>query len=387
MSDVIPGLFDEDTSPVPLEQVVFDYRLLSADKREFVLQKTDETQWLLKSTADKIIQIGKNLREVKERLPHGMFLPWLQSEFRLSEHTARNFMRVSERFEEKSITVMDFSVSALYLLAAPSTPQEAIDEAMQRADSGEKITKSLAKQIIEAQEVIRKAQEAEAEARAEATVKQQLLLKTEREATSKIDGLTQQIEDLQEKMRTIVIPEVRIEEKQVIAIPQETQEKLATLQQSVKTLEEDLKKEKVAVPPSAQSKLESLQKQLERLKEEREQQEKEKEQQEERIKKLNEDINTAIHKREFAENADRIRQGWRMITSEVHSSMMRLLGQWPTPIDVQVFDADDWARVDHLKSTLRRVLEECDNLRYESDGMVVNSEGSTYALSTYDMAT
>jgi len=52
--------------------------------------------------------------------------------------------------------------------------------------------------------------------------------------------------------------------------------------------------------------------------------------------------------------------------------MMRLLGQWPTPLDVRSFESDDWERLSQLKSTLKRVLEECDNLNYNGDDMIVN---------------
>jgi predicted transcriptional regulator len=40
--------------------------------------------------------------------------------------------------------------SALYLLAAPSTPDEAVAEALERAESGEQITHAEAKSIVAA---------------------------------------------------------------------------------------------------------------------------------------------------------------------------------------------------------------------------------------------
>lgn len=373
MSDLTQSLFD-DMSPVPLEQVVFDYRLLSSDTRVFVLEKTDETQWLLKKTAENIILIGKNLQAVKDRLPHGMFLPWLKSEFGLSQKTANNFVHVAERFEGKLVKFTNLSVSALYALAAPDTPQDAIDEALQRAERGEKITHALAKQIIEAQEALKKAQEAEAKARAELEVRQQLLLKVEEESTCKIASL-------EEKIAELSTPSIQYVEKEIW--PEAKVNELTELQQRVNALQADLETEKQSIPSDAQKKLDTLQKQLERLKEERKQQEEVSKQQEARIQKLNEDINTAIRNHEVAENADRIRQAWRLINSETHSCLMRLLGQWPTPVDVQSFDADDWARLDHLKSTLSRVLEECNALRYNGDDLIIEANGSPYALKLY----
>lgn len=399
MNDMTPGLFDDELPSVALENIVFDYRLISEDKREFVLQKTDETQILLKRTAEKVIQIGKNLLAVQAILPHGMFLPWLQSEFGMSQSAAYNFIHVAEKFDGKLTTVVNLPAKALYLLASPSTSQEAINEALQRAESGEKITHALAKQIIEAQDAIKKAQDAEAQARADAQVAQQRLFKVQAEASSKSDELSRQIEALQDEMERLTTPEVRIQIEHVLppekqaelegleekvreleaslarekaTIPPEKQVEFTNLQADVQELTKNLEEEKKAIPPSTQKQLATLQKQLDRLKEERQQQDELTQQQSERIAKLYADIDASIHKREFAENADRIRQGWRMINSEVHTCLMRLLGQWPTPVDVQTFDADDWARVDHLKSTLRRVLEECEHLRYESNGAVVD---------------
>lgn len=383
MSDLAQSLFDEgDSTPIALEQVVFDYRLLSEDKREFVLQKTDETQILLKRTAENIIQIGKNLQSVSDALPQGMFLPWLKSEFGMSQPIAYNFMQVAKRFDGKIINFINLPVSALYLLAAPKTSQEAVDEALERSQK-EKITQALAKQIIEEQEARKKAEQSEVQARADQEVIQHLLLKTEEEASSKIEDLQNQIAVLQQKMAELTTPPVEYVEKPVW--PEDKVAELADLQKGIDALNATLEAEKRNIPPDAQKKIDTLQTLLDKLREERKQQEELSKQQEARIKKLNDDINTAIRNREFVENADRIRQGWRTINSEVHSCLMRLLGQWPTPVDVQTFDADDWARVDHLKATLQRVLDECNSLRYSSNDMVIEANGHPYALSAYDV--
>lgn len=326
MSDeMAQGLFEDETS-VQLEQVVFDYRLLSADTRVFVLEKTDETQWLLKKTAENIIKIGKNLQEVKARLPHGMFLPWLKSEFGLSEKMARNFMYVKDRFENKSVNFTDLSISALYLLSAPGTPPEAVDEALQRAEKGEKITHALAKQIIEAQDALKKAQEAEAQARADAILAQQQLFNVQEKYAS-------------ESARWDV-------EKEALTKPD--------------TVTVEVVKE--VIPLSAVQEMKRLESQLGKQKSDYDKQEAELHAKKAYIARLEDDIRTAAINKELTDNADRIRQKWRLITNETHSSMMRLIGQLPTPIDLRSFEDEDWERVNQLKETLRRVLDECDNL-------------------------
>jgi Protein of unknown function (DUF3102) len=79
----------------------FDYHALDAETRQFVLQKADETHGLLKRTAEHILHIGQNLQAVKEKLPHGQFLLWVETEFEMSRWTARNFIHVAEKLEDK----------------------------------------------------------------------------------------------------------------------------------------------------------------------------------------------------------------------------------------------------------------------------------------------
>jgi DNA repair exonuclease SbcCD ATPase subunit len=312
-----------------------------------------------------------------EKQGNGFFLNWIRTEFAMSKSTAYNFMAVAERFGEKLPTVGSFSPRALYSLASPSPIN---DEVLEMIEDGQ-IPPTL-DAIREAKEALKRVSEAEAKARADAQAAQQRLFNLQESTQAEIEELTQQIDTLKQEMAELTTPEVEIREIEKEVIPQSVTMKLESLQEKVKTLTSDLETQKKTTPPSVQKKMEALQKQLDKLKEERKQQEEERKQQEERIKKLNEDVNTTIRKREFAENADRIRQGWRTINSEAHSCLMRLLGQWPTPVDVQTFEADDWARVEHLQSTLRRVLDECNNLRHSGEAMIIDERNtSPYALS------
>jgi hypothetical protein len=58
----------------------------------------------------------------------------------MHEQSARRFMQVAERF--KSNTMLDLQPTVLYALAAPSTPDEVVDEALERSEAGEKVTVS-----------------------------------------------------------------------------------------------------------------------------------------------------------------------------------------------------------------------------------------------------
>lgn len=107
---------------------LFDYASLDAETRVFVQEKAQNIHARLKRTAEDVIAIGQDLMEVKERLKHGQFESWLQSEFQMGRVTAHNFIRVATRFGDKYSKIEYLPVSALYELAAPSTPEAIIEQ-------------------------------------------------------------------------------------------------------------------------------------------------------------------------------------------------------------------------------------------------------------------
>ncbi len=125
----------------------FDYSCLDAPTSQFVQQQTGEIRMLMRRTAQDIFEIGQKLIEVKTKLGHGHFLDWLSAEFEWTERTARNFMRVAEVFKSETVSDLQLAPSALYILAAPSTPETARKEAITRAEAGESIGKKTAVEI------------------------------------------------------------------------------------------------------------------------------------------------------------------------------------------------------------------------------------------------
>lgn len=130
-----------------IQLALFDYTALDTETRIVVQQRTTEIKALMKRAASDIIEIGQKLIEVKERLGHGDWEPWLKTEFDWSYPTAARFMQVGRAFNQ-SYQIDNFAPSALYLLAAPSTPESARLEALERAEQGEPITHSTAKAIV-----------------------------------------------------------------------------------------------------------------------------------------------------------------------------------------------------------------------------------------------
>jgi len=131
----------------PSTPVCFDYDSLDVADAQFIQQQTGEIRVLMKRTAQDIIEVGQKLVKVKERLEHGRFGDWLRAEFEWGEWTANKFMQVAQQFEFVKFTDLQIAPSALYLLAAPSTPKAVREEAIARAGAGESITYTAAKAL------------------------------------------------------------------------------------------------------------------------------------------------------------------------------------------------------------------------------------------------
>ena len=113
-------------------------------------QNAEVIRALGKRVIGDIIEIGRRLTEAKQVAGHGNWLPWLDREFGWTEQTALNFMRVHE-LASKSKKFLDLSlpVSGLYMLAAPSTPEEARDQVIARAEGGERLSVKDVRNLIE----------------------------------------------------------------------------------------------------------------------------------------------------------------------------------------------------------------------------------------------
>ncbi len=119
-------------------QKTFDYTSIDAEHRQFAEQAASDIRGLLRRSAADIWNIGKSLSEVKQMLEHGKFIGWIESEFDMSQTSAKRFMQVYRAF--KTPNLGDMKPSAAYALALPSVSEEVREEAVERAGRGEKMT-------------------------------------------------------------------------------------------------------------------------------------------------------------------------------------------------------------------------------------------------------
>jgi hypothetical protein len=95
---------------------------------------------LMRRTAEDVITIGQALIRQKAALPHGSFLPWIDSEYEMTARTSQNFMRVAEQFGAKYETVSHLAPKALYELASSTAEVQA--EVERRIAAGEIVSAS-----------------------------------------------------------------------------------------------------------------------------------------------------------------------------------------------------------------------------------------------------
>ncbi|MBF0229190.1 MAG: DUF3102 domain-containing protein [Desulfamplus sp.] len=132
-----------------ITQEIFDYNLIPATDRDLVKTKTIETKILIKQTSQGIIEIGKNLIELKPIIGHGNWIQWLRAELKWSDGTARKFMQAGAKFGNRSNSNdLDCSKETLFFLAQDDIPESAIEEIIERKEAGETTTTAKAKEVV-----------------------------------------------------------------------------------------------------------------------------------------------------------------------------------------------------------------------------------------------
>ncbi len=136
-------------SVVHVDDLVYDYtQIADPNLRTLAQRAAEEIKPRLRRATEDILTIGNRLAVVREYLPHGQWMAWIETEFAMDYRTAHNFTLVAERFGGKSANFANLKPSALYALAAPSTPDDAIVEVEARIANGHTPTVAQTKTII-----------------------------------------------------------------------------------------------------------------------------------------------------------------------------------------------------------------------------------------------
>lgn len=330
-----------------LVQMPFDWQLEVSETHALLNEMSNS----LRRAEDLAVKIGRKLRGFQNNLPHGQFLPFLDTEFGMSHATAYNFMSLAETEEnepDKFLIIRNFPLYLQYRLASASMG------IVKQIESGE--IPPTVKAVQEAKKEQKKAQEETEKALAKVESAQQELFKLQSESHNTIAQLSQQITNLQQQR-------------------DDRQQKVNDLQQQITTLSAPEKEivEKEVVPvdyEEKQAKIEKLQKEKSKLIEQRDKLSK-------WAKELANDLNTLQEEKESEREKKiqeaRILQSWRDVTNTFHKQVLKLLAQFPTPVDTQIFEAEDWERLAQAENTARRFLAECELLGNRSTSMVIEA--------------
>src|SRR5262245_18194435 len=137
-----------DTTPAGVDHIAIETQATTTNP--VLAEHAAEIRLLGKRVVADVIEIGRHLTEAKELVGHGNWLAWLDREFGWTDKTAERFMSVhalAGKFD--NLSNLDVPVSGLYLLAEPSTPEQARDEIIERVKTGEALTQSQIKETIE----------------------------------------------------------------------------------------------------------------------------------------------------------------------------------------------------------------------------------------------
>lgn len=215
-----------------LTQTSFDYSALSVGSADRLKTLKVEISAFTDTVEASLVQIGLRFQKAQDELSQqGIkgdgFVSWIESETKYSRSSAYNLINVASRFKDKPFP--NFGKSVIYALAAPSTPESVVAQAIEKAESGEKVT------IAEVKEWKERAEEFRQESN---------------DRRKKIRDLEHQVDLLKAEQPEAKVIEKVIEKEVIPPDYQQTKETLATLQaehakqaEALKQLRKNQKKE------------------------------------------------------------------------------------------------------------------------------------------------
>lgn len=156
---------------------------------------TLEVKFYLNQTAQNIIEVGKRLAQAKALVPHGEWGNWLESNFSLTDRTARNFMQCAERFGK---TEIDFRFKPTQMIAMLSLPEAETEQFIEeKAAAGKPVEDMTVKELREEIQQWK----SRAEVNENALKESQLDLQDARNAITKVNDRCAQLTSERDKAR------------------------------------------------------------------------------------------------------------------------------------------------------------------------------------------
>jgi predicted nucleic acid-binding Zn-ribbon protein len=118
------------------------------------LQKKDhltrQAKSVLKRTAQDIIELSQICHEYHQEFGYQEYIGWIKDDLGISKSFGCNLLNVFDRFGvSPNFGLTEIQPSVLLLISEPSTPENAIQEVLEKASNGEQVKVAEAKEIIE----------------------------------------------------------------------------------------------------------------------------------------------------------------------------------------------------------------------------------------------
>lgn len=126
------------TNMVAMVPTGFHYDAIDPALADNLRQQGDRIRARLRKHVADILETGRDLLAVKDKLEHGLFTKWAEIELKMTMRTAQRFMAVARLADEvKNDTVSLLPPATVYRLAAKSTPPEIRNSILERVAGGD----------------------------------------------------------------------------------------------------------------------------------------------------------------------------------------------------------------------------------------------------------
>jgi hypothetical protein len=107
--------------------------------REVAMAAAGTIRSNVRGAVQKVIEAGQLLQEMKQRLPHGHYLPWVERECQLKPQYASQLIKAAEWANVGHVQHLEgvTDVKTLFLLSADATPEDVREWFMERAAAGD----------------------------------------------------------------------------------------------------------------------------------------------------------------------------------------------------------------------------------------------------------
>ncbi len=106
---------------------------------------------LRRAATEHAIEIGRELLRVKERLPHGVFVKWVETSCEFKIRAAQDLMKLARESEPNARPMALMVPSTLRVYLSKTTPLEVRNTILKRLENGERVSRNdLYSEVLEA---------------------------------------------------------------------------------------------------------------------------------------------------------------------------------------------------------------------------------------------